>query len=79
MKVKPNNPLELRKVSASQYLTTDNLYLIAKDEKGWFWQVTDGVQWTTNDKRRYRTREWVARCVEADRYQLNDELQLWEG
>lgn len=79
MKVKPNNPLRLRKATQGQYLTEDNRYLLAKDDKGWFWQVTDGTQWVTKDKRRYKTRAWVARCVEADQYQANDELQLWEA
>ena len=52
MKVQPNNPLKLRKVSAGQYLTEDNNYLIVKADDGWYWQVSDCVQWTTKDNRR---------------------------
>jgi hypothetical protein len=69
----------LHKVTAGQYLTDDNRYLIIKFDEGWSWQVTDGTQWVTKDKRRYKTKAWVERCVEADRYQLDNELQLWEG
>jgi hypothetical protein len=79
MKVKPNNKLKLRKVQAGQYLTDDNRYLIIKSDEGWSWQVTDGAQWVTKDKRKYKTKSWVERCVEAERYQEHDELQLWEG
>ena len=79
MKIKPDNPLRLHKVTAGQYLTEDNQYLIVKADDGWYWQVTEGSQWVTKDKRRYKTRAWVERCVEADRYQANDELQLWEA
>ena len=79
MKVQPNNRLKLRRVTKGQYLTEDSLYLIAKGDKGWFWLVSDGTQWVTKDKRRYKTRMWVERCVEADQYQINDELQLWDA
>lgn len=78
MSVKPNKPLKLRKVTAGQYLTLDDQFLIVKDDKGWSWQVTDGVQWVVKDKRRYKTRAWVERCVEAELCLTDEELQLWD-
>ena len=50
MKIKPDNPLRLHKVTAGQYLTEDNQYLIVKADNGWYWQVTEGSQWVTKDK-----------------------------
>jgi hypothetical protein len=76
MKVKP---VKLRKVTQGQYLTEDSHYLIIKDDKGWSWQVSDGVQWIIKDKRKYKTRAWVVRCVQAEQNQNNQEQELWEG
>lgn len=78
MKVKPINKLKLRKVTTGQYLTDDNLYLIAKDNKGWFWQVSEDAQWVSKDRRRYKTKRWVEKCVEEEKYQNDNEIKLWK-
>lgn len=79
--LKPNSPIKLRKVigGSQQYLTEDSLYIVFKESKGWGWQVSDGSQWVTKDKRRYKTRNWCLKCVEADMQQTNNELELWEA
>jgi len=79
MKVKPKNKLKLLKVSVGQYLTEDIRFLIVKDDKGWHWLISEGNKWVEKDRRRYKTKAWAERCVEAESYQQNDELQLWEG
>jgi len=79
MKIQPNKPMKLRKVTKGQYLTEDSHYLILKDDKGWGWQVSENAQWVTKDKRRYKTKAWVERCVEAEQSHNNQEQELWEG